>query len=287
MCDVDIADLLKSQVFQKTIPYLCAMETIVLFFFLCAIGVVSSTNFPASKSSAFIRKGSHEDPDPNLDFESFGFGLNGVDTDFMWIDTVEVDPASYTAEFSNDPNICLQKLAALQLHPSSTVLNYGQALFEGLKAFRRRDGSIIIFRPHENAKRLANGARRLLLPEIPTATFLGAVDNVVRSNSKFIPPAGKGALYMRPLLFGSEKSLGVKPAHEATFCVYASPVGNYFKGALKCIKLQAVRGYSRAGRGGSGCVKASGNYAPPFLVQKQVRERGFDEALFLDCVRLV
>ncbi len=126
-----------------------------------------------------------------------------------------------------------------------------------------------------------------MLPEVSETTFIQAVDSVVRSNSKFIPPTGEGALYLRPLLFGSEKSLGVKPAHEATFCIYASPVGNFFKGNLKCIKLQAVRGFSRAPRGGSGNIKASGNYASPFLVQKQVRERGFDEALFLDSVRYV
>ena len=261
------------------------MRSISIFFiFICFKGVASNIN-PSSESKAFMRKQNHEDPDPNLDFESFGFGLNGVDTDYMWLDKVSVDSKSHSAEFSDDPNKCLQLLSSLQLHPSCTVLNYGQALFEGLKAFRRKDGSIIVFRPQENAQRLASGARRLLLPEIPTSTFMKALDNVVRSNTKFIPPAGKGALYIRPLLFGSEKSLGVKPSNEATFCIYSSPVGNYFKGALKCIKLQAVRGYSRAARGGSGNVKASGNYAPPFMIQKQVRERGFDEALFLDCVR--
>ncbi len=268
------------------------MRSVVILFLTsitCINSVlgVNSNNINPSVSKTFLRKQTHEDPDPSLDFESFGFSLNGVDTDFMWLDTVNLDPTSNSATFSLDPNVCLQPLSALQLHPSSTVLNYGQALFEGLKAFRRKDGSIIIFRPHENAKRLADGARRLLLPVIPTTTFIEALDNVVRSNTKFIPPAGKGALYIRPLLFGSEKSLGVKPSNVATFCIYSSPVGNYFKGALKLIKLQAVRGYSRAARGGSGNIKASGNYASPFLVQRQVRERGFDEALFLDCVRSV
>lgn len=117
------------------------------------------------------------------------------------------------------PITCLKPLSPLKIYPSCTVLNYGQALFEGLKAFRRKDGKIIAFRPKENAKRMSSGSRCLLLPEVPETTFIQAVDNVVRSNSKFIPPAGKGALYIRPLLFGSEKSLGVKPAHVVTFCV--------------------------------------------------------------------
>jgi len=119
---------------------------------------------------------------------------------------------------------------------------------------------------------------------VPEHVFLEAMDSIVRSNARFIPPSGKGALYIRPLLFGSGMELGVKPSSETTFCVYASPVGNYFKGALKCIRLQAVKGHARAARGGSGNVKAGGNYAPPFLLQKDVKERGYDEALFLDAV---
>lgn len=256
-----------------------AVSSTISVLLLCCMAIVSSSSSDPNPFTPFIRNQIHEQPDSSLDFESFGFSLNDVDTNYMWLDTVHVG-----TQFSNNPDSCLQPLRPLTLHPSSTVLNYGQALFEGMKAFRRKDGKIIVFRPEDNAKRLANGARRLLLPEVPASTFLEAVDSIVRSNSKFVPPAGKGALYLRPLLFGSEKSLGVKPAKEVTFCIYASPVGNYFKGELKCITLQAVRGYSRASRGGSGHVKASGNYAPSFFVQRQVRERGFDEALFLDSV---
>jgi branched-chain amino acid aminotransferase len=122
---------------------------------------------------------------------------------------------------------------------------------------------------------------------VPTDTFLEAITQVVRANARFVPPTGKGSLYLRPLLFGSGPGLGVKPSTETTFCIYASPVGNYFKGGLKCIKLQAVGGYSRAAKGGSGNIKAGGNYAPPFAIQKDVRQRGFDEALFLDASRYV
>jgi branched-chain amino acid aminotransferase len=162
------------------------------------------------------------------------------------------------------------------------VLNYGQALFEGMKAFRREDGSIAMFRPERNALRMQDGARRFFLPPVPTDVFVQAADAVVRANARWVPPFGKGALYLRPLLMGTGEDLGVKPSWQSTFCIYCSPVGNYFKGDLKAIRLQAVRGFSRAAVGGSGAVKASGNYAPAFLVQKHVKKRGYDDVLCLD-----
>mmetsp|Transcript_27279 Transcript_27279/g.33715 ORF Transcript_27279/g.33715 Transcript_27279/m.33715 type:complete len:153 (+) Transcript_27279:168-626(+) len=125
----------------------------------------------------FIRRQKHEEPDSTLDFENFGFSLNGVDTDNMWLDDVKVGSTSFSKSDG-----CLVILQAFPLRPSSTVLNYGQVLFEGLKAlFRRKDGSIVLFRPIENAKRLASGSRRLLLPEVPEDMFLDAVKSVVRS----------------------------------------------------------------------------------------------------------
>ena len=194
------------------------------------------------------------------------------------MDAVSASEPSY----SNSMTKCLVKNGMIELDPSCTVLNYGQALFEGMKAFRRADGSIALFRPERNAMRMKNGAERLLMPPVPIDTFVTAADEVVRANAKWVPPLGKGALYLRPLLFGSGVGLGVAPSSECTFCIYCSPVGNYFKAGLKAINLQAVKGYSRAAPGGSGGVKASGNYAPAFLVQREVRQRGYDEALFLD-----
>jgi len=230
----------------------------------------------------------HAPPDPSLPWDTFGFGLNDVRTEYMWLDKVRLatsdddTAASNGVLFSQSCRDCLVPLAPLSLHPAATVLNYGQSLFEGLKAFRRADGTIALFRPEKNARRMSDGARRLLLPPVDEAAFVAAADAVVRSNAKFVPPMGKGALYLRPLLFGSGEGLGVKPSAESTFCIYCSPVGNYFKGGLKAISLQAVEGYSRAAPGGSGGIKAGGNYAPPFRVQKEVRSRGYDEALFLD-----
>lgn len=170
----------------------------------------------------------------------------------------------------------------MELYPTSTVLNYGQSLFEGLKAFRREDGTIVMFRPDMNARRMASGARRFLLPAVDLETFVAAAEEVVRANAHWVPPHGKGALYLRPLLMGTGADLGVKASHTATFCVYACPVGNYFKSGLTAIRLQAVRGFSRAAVGGAGSVKAGGNYAPAFQVQAAVRQRNFDEVLCLD-----
>lgn len=240
----------------------------------------AATRVPSAAATA----AQHAPADPSIDWESFGFSLNGVRTDNMWLDTVDVDSGGST--YSTD-DTCVVPNGKLELDPACTVLNYGQALFEGMKAFRRSDGNIALFRPERNGLRMKMGAERLLLPPVPVDTFVEASDAVVRANARWIPPFGKGALYLPPLLFGSGSGLGVKPSSECTFCIYCSPVGNYFKGSLMAIRLQAVKGYSRAAPGGSGGVKASGNYAPAFLVQREVRRRGYDEALFLDATRYV
>eukprot|EP00815_Leptocylindrus_aporus_P006465 CAMPEP_0116068084 /NCGR_PEP_ID=MMETSP0322-20121206/11445_1 /TAXON_ID=163516 /ORGANISM="Leptocylindrus danicus var. apora, Strain B651" /LENGTH=409 /DNA_ID=CAMNT_0003555117 /DNA_START=61 /DNA_END=1290 /DNA_ORIENTATION=- len=220
------------------------------------------------------------EPDPSTPFESFGFGLN-VEVDFMWID--QINEGAGSAAYSSEPRLCLKPMGEIRLHPAATVLNYGQSLFEGMKAFRRIDGSIALFRPERNASRMKSGAARLLIPPIPEKVFVKACNDLVRANAKWVPPYGKGALYLRPLLFGSGAALGVKPSTQYTFCIYCSPVGDYFKKGSdpKPIRLQAIEDYSRAAPGGVGSVKAAGNYAPCFKVQKEVKERGYDEALFL------
>jgi branched-chain amino acid aminotransferase len=211
----------------------------------------------------------HADPDPSLDWDTFTFSLNNVATDVMWFDRVAYNPYSNgdnEKSYSSCINDCLVPLGPIPLHPASTILNYGQGLFEGMKAFRRSNGSIVLFRPDMNGQRMHDGAERLCLPPVPVSVFVSAADAVVRGNARWVPPTGKGALYLRPLLFGSGAALGVAPSPEATFAIYCSPVGNYFAATsaatLKAIRLLAVRGYCRAAPGGSGGVKAAGNYAP-------------------------
>ena len=235
------------------------------------------------------------DPDPTVPWDTFSFGLNGVQADSMWINRIDVPPhntndnsTSSSSLYSTDSSICLVPgHTTISLHPAATILNYGQGIFEGLKAFRRADGTVALFRPDANAQRFSEGAKRLLMPPIPTSTFVTACDEVVRANARWIPPHSQGALYLRPLLFGSGPDLGVKASQEYTFCIFCSPVGDYFKkhGGGKPIRLQATTKYSRAAPRGAGAVKAGGNYAPCFLAQKEVRSRGYAEALFLDAVR--
>lgn len=211
-------------------------------------------------------------PKQGVDWESMSFSL--TPTDFMYIATCK------EGETFTKGNIL--PYGPLQLYPSASVLNYGQGLFEGLKAFRTEKNRVVIFRPQENGKRMNVGARRFLMPEVPADMFLEAMSEVVKKNSHWIPPSGKGALYLRPTLFGSGPGLGVRPSKEYTFSIFASPVGNYFKGGKASpINLLVTEAHRSAPRG-SGEVKAIGNYAPAFAAQKKAKEEGFSEVLFLD-----
>ena len=148
----------------------------------------------------------------NIDWQGITFGLNGVRTDFMWFSRVTATGGNEYGDHhhSCDATKCLVPMGNLELSPTATVLNYGQALFEGMKAFRRNDGSIAMFRPEKNSLRMQRGAERFLLPPVPTETFVRAADAVVRANAKWVPPLGKGALYIRPLLMGTGEGLIMK-----------------------------------------------------------------------------
>jgi branched-chain amino acid aminotransferase len=166
--------------------------------------------------------------------------------------------------------------------PAAGVVNYGQGLFEGMKAYRSSQGRIVLFRPQENAIRAQQGAERLGLTSVPADYFLEAVAQVVKANERWIPPQGKGSLYVRPILFGSGPVLGVKPAPENTFIVYASPVGPYFKGGLVAIKLVVSKENHRAVSGGTGNIKAIGNYAPGMILAQKAKHEGYAEVIYLD-----
>ncbi|OIR23663.1 MAG: hypothetical protein BEU00_00275 [Marine Group III euryarchaeote CG-Epi3] len=170
----------------------------------------------------------------------------------------------------------------INISPASTILNYGQGLFEGMKAYRTKNSDIIMFRPKENAKRAANGCLRLSMPEIPENVFLDGVSSVVKDNVDYIPTTDKGALYVRPIIFGSGEGLGVAPSSEYTFMVYCSPVGPYFKGGLSPIKLIVTHDYHRAPLKGTGGVKAVGNYVPGMLPSGNAKKEGYAEVIYLD-----
>jgi len=164
----------------------------------------------------------------------------------------------------------------------SQVLHYSQEAFEGLKVFSTKDGSINLFRPYMNAKRLQKSCRRLIMPEIPEQEFINAIKEVIKANRKHVPPYGSGAsLYIRPVMFGMGDNLGVNPASEYIFAILASPVGPYFKGALKPVRT-LVSDYDRAAPIGTGDIKTGGKYASSLLPNRLAKEQGFADCIYLD-----
>ena len=162
------------------------------------------------------------------------------------------------------------------------VLQYSQSCFEGLKAYTTEDGRIVTFRPDLNAERMEQSAVRLQMPVFPKERFLEAVDKVVAANAAYVPPYGSGAtLYLRPYMFGSDAVIGVKPADEYQFRLFATPVGPYFKGGAKPITIR-VCDYDRAAPHGTGHIKAGLNYAMSLYAITEAHAQGFDENMYLD-----
>ncbi|XP_007201226.2 branched-chain-amino-acid aminotransferase 2, chloroplastic isoform X3 [Prunus persica] len=207
----------------------------------------------------------------DVNWDELEFGL--VPTDYMY--TMKCSKGD---EFSQGH---LTPYGNIELSPSAGVLNYGQGLFEGLKANRTEDGRFLLFRPEENALRMKMGAERMCMPSPSPWQFLDAVKQTVLANKRWVPPTGKGTLYLRPLLIGSGSVLGVGPAPEYTFLIFASPVGSYHKG-LAALNLYVEDKLHRATPGGTGGVKSITNYSPVYLAQNQARAKGFSDVLFLD-----
>lgn len=171
----------------------------------------------------------------------------------------------------------------ISIHMAATGLHYGQQAFEGLKAYMGKDGKIRLFRWEDNAKRMQDSAKGIMMAVPPTELFKEAVFGAVRSNLEFVPPFGTGAsLYLRPLLFGSGPRVGVKPADEYLFLVFASPVGPYFKEGFNPVSIMVAREYDRAAPKGTGCYKVGGNYAASLTAGEIAHKEGFASALFLD-----
>ncbi|HWS58825.1 MAG TPA: branched-chain amino acid aminotransferase [Actinotalea sp.] len=170
----------------------------------------------------------------------------------------------------------------LQLDPGAAVLHYGQEVFEGLKAYRHADGSVWTFRPEANARRFAASARRLALPELPLADFLGSIEALVRTDEAWVPAGEETSLYLRPFMFASETFLGVRPARGVDFVVIASPVGPYFASGVHPVSIWVVQDYHRAGPGGTGAAKCGGNYAASLLPQQEAYAQGCEQVCFLD-----
>ena len=166
----------------------------------------------------------------------------------------------------------------IELDPSAIVLHYAQEIFEGLKAYRWADGSIVSFRPEANAARLQASAHRLAIPELPTEVFLESLRQLIAVDEQWVPAAGgEASLYLRPFIFATEPGLGVRPADEYRYLVIGSPAGAYFTGGLS-------HEYVRASPGGTGAAKFGGNYAASLLAQAQAAEQGCDQVVWLDAI---
>lgn len=172
----------------------------------------------------------------------------------------------------------------LALSPCASVLHYGQAIFEGLKAYRQPDGSVACFRPDLNARRFRASAQRLAMPELPEDLFLASLAELVARDERWIP-AGRGrSLYLRPLMIGTSTSLVVGPATEYLYVLIGMPAGNYFAGGAAPVNVWLSREFVRAAPGGTGTAKCAGNYAGTLLAQARAAEEGCDQVVWLDAV---
>jgi len=168
------------------------------------------------------------------------------------------------------------------LDPAAAVFHYGQALFEGMKAFRRADGSIWLFRPEFNSQRFNDGAERLCLHQVPKELFLKAIKALVEADSRWVPTEPGCALYIRPTLIGTEAFLGVRPSHEQIFFVILSPVGSYYSEGAAPVKIWVEHNALRAAAGGLGAVKAGANYAASLQAALQAKKQGYAQVLWLN-----
>jgi len=207
----------------------------------------------------------------DIDYKNLGFKARDTHANYI----------SYFRDGKWDEG-ALQKEDTITISAFSTALHYGQQAFEGLKAYRRKDGKIQIFRMDENAKRLQTSCRRILMPEVPVEKFFDAVKRVVKANEDLIPPYGYGAsLYLRPYIIGVGRNLGVRPAPEYIFGVLASPVGDYFRSGLSPVNFE-VTDKDRAAPNGTGQVKVGGNYAASLMSHVHAQERGYADCIYLD-----
>ena len=216
----------------------------------------------------------NENPKAKPDQNGLGFGK--YFTDHMFIMDHDYENGWHNARIVPYGNISLS--------PASTVLHYGEEIFEGMKAYLTEDGKIQLFRPYENAKRMNSSADRLCLPTIPEEDFVEAIKKLVEIDKEWIPTAKGTSLYIRPFMFGNDETLGVHTVHHSTFMIILSPVGSYYKEGLNPVKILIETEDVRAVRGGTGFAKCGGNYAASSRAGKKAEEKGYSQVLWLDGV---
>ena len=207
----------------------------------------------------------------NIDWSNLGFGY--IKTDKRFVSNYK-NGAWDEGVLTEDDMITMSECAG--------VLQYAQTIFEGMKAYTTEKGQIVLFRPDLNADRLADSARRLEIPVFPKDKFIEAIASVVKANAAYVPPYGTGAsLYLRPYMFGIDPVIGVKPANEYQFRVFATPVGPYFKGGVKPLTIK-ISDFDRAAPCGTGNIKAGLNYAMSLHAIVTAHKEGYDENMYLD-----
>ena len=207
----------------------------------------------------------------DIDWSSLGFGY--IKTDYRYTRAWK-DGKWDEGGLTDKADVIVSECAG--------VLQYAQTGFEGLKVYRTKDGHVVAFRPDLNAERLQNTCKRLIMPQIGTDEFLSALDELIKANLDYVPPFGSGAtLYVRPFIFGSGPVIGVKPAPEYEFRMFCAPVGPYFKGGVKPIRLM-LSDYDRAAPHGTGNIKAGLNYAMSIYAGEMAHSLGYNENMYLD-----
>lgn len=172
--------------------------------------------------------------------------------------------------------------APIAIDPATNFVHYGQAIFEGLKAYRHPDGSIATFRADRNAARFRSSAKRLAMPEMPDELFLGSIEELLKVDGAWVPSGEDRSLYLRPFMFATEVGLGVRPANEYVYLLIASPAGPYFPEGVKPVSVWLCEDYVRAAPGGTGEAKCAGNYAASLVAQAEAIEHGCDQVVWLD-----
>ncbi|MBQ8267838.1 MAG: branched-chain amino acid aminotransferase [Clostridia bacterium] len=208
------------------------------------------------------------------DSSTLGFGK--IFTDYMFMMDYSREEGWHDAR--------IVPFAPISLHPASTVLHYGSEIFEGLKAYRRKDGTVQLFRPMENIRRMNTSAERLCLPQIPEDLALQVLTEFVRVEQDWTPSADGTSLYHRPFMFGNDETLGVHAVHNATYVIIASPVGSYYKEGINPVKIMIEDEDVRAVRGGTGYAKCGGNYAASNRAGERAEQKGYSQVLWLDGV---
>jgi branched-chain amino acid aminotransferase len=178
----------------------------------------------------------------------------------------------------------LKDYGPLLMDPATNVLHYGQAIFEGLKAYRHSDGTIQTFRPFENAQRFARSARRLAMAELPAELFVASLESLVDADQAWVPEGRERSLYLRPFMVSTEVGLGVRPANAYKYVLIASPAGAYFAGGVAPVSVWISDDYVRAAPGGTGEAKCAGNYAASLIAQAEAAAHGCDQVVWLDAI---